>query len=274
VTEIVSGIGSMIGMSKVKQQVNTLIATSVYNRRREAEGLPVEQDTKHMIFVGNPGTGKTEIARSIAPLYKALGLVPSDKFVAPKKSELIGTHLGETQTLVQEQFDKARGGVLFIDEAYALVQGKDDMYGRQAVDTLLELMENHRDDTVVILAGYPKQMGEFLATNPGLESRFTTSIEFPDYSSKDLTKIAGLFFKKGDYKLDKRAAELVGSAVSELGEGNARNARNIVQAIRQAHVRRVANAEDADLTRITAEDVELGVAQYRAQRLRAANVNA
>jgi len=253
----------MIGMRDVSNQVDSLIAQGVYNRRREANGLPVTNGTKHMVFVGNPGTGKTEVARKIAPLYEALGLTPDDVFVAPKKSELIGSVLGETQKLIQEQFEKARGGVLFIDEAYALVEGKQDMYGKQAVNTLLELMENHRDDTVVILAGYPDEMAAFLDENPGMRSRIGTTINFPDYSDKDKYQIAGKFLHDEDYKTDEASWKLLRSAIRQYtSEGNARSVRNIVAKIKEAHVLRTAFDETADLTRITSDDVQMGVQQY------------
>ena len=254
-------------MKSVAKQIDSLIAESVYNKRREADGFPVSSDTKHMIFAGPSGTGKTDIAETIAPLYHALGLIPTDKFVAPSKSDLIGRHLGDTQAMVKEQFDKARGGVLFIDEAYDLVNGKDDMYGNQAVVTLLDLMEKHRDDTVVILAGYPEAMAEFLKTNQGLPSRFSTTINFPPYSDADLLKIAGVFFHKGDYKMEAGGAKALKQAIAEFGSGNARNVRNLVQKIVSAHKQRTAFDSEADLTRITADDVVNGIEAYRATRL-------
>lgn len=255
-------------MQAVSRQIDSLVAEGVMMRRRESQGYPVENESKHMIFAGPPGTGKTEVAREIAPLYKALGLTPTDKFVAPKKSELIGSALGETQLFVQKQFDKARGGVLFIDEAYALVEGKDDMYGKQAVSTLMELMENHRDDTVVILAGYPKEMSDFVDTNPGMESRIATTINFPAYSDKDLYRIAGVFFHKGKYRLEKGAALALRKAIAEYGDGNARKARNIASKIKSAQAQRIAFNEDADLSRITTADAIQGVAAYRESLLR------
>jgi replication-associated recombination protein RarA len=160
--------------------------------------------------------------------------------------------------------NQARGGVLFIDEAYSLIDGDQDMYGKTAVTLLMDLMEQHRDDTVVILAGYPNEMGKFLNSNPGLRSRFTTTINFPPYKNSDLYKIAGVFFNKGDYKLEKGAADALKAGIAEFGDGNARNVRNMVQKIRQAHKTRTAFDPESDLTRITAEDAQIGMERYRA----------
>jgi len=261
-------------MEPVVRQVDKLIARAINDRQREAAGLPVQPKTMHMVFTGDPGTGKTTVAKQFGPLYKALGLIPKGQFHEVKSSDLIGTHLGETQTKTQEAFDKARGGVLFIDEAYSLVHGDQDMYGHQAIDVLVAEMDKHRDDTVVILAGYPNEMKKLLATNPGLPSRLPTTIHFPKYTKADSVKIFRQFGREGQYALAPGAGEKINQALGEIDYGNAREIRNLYEQITHANAVRNAVHEQQSgkrpstgaLKRITPEDVEFGLAEYMSTR--------
>lgn len=259
----------MVGMESVASQVDGLIARVVNNQRREAEGLKSSKATNHLIFTGNPGTGKTTVAREIARAYHALGIVPKDKVVEAKRVDFVGGYAGQTALKTKALFEKARGGVLFIDEAYALKQGDGDSYGQEAVDTLLAEMENHRGDTVVILAGYPREMQQFLTTNPGLKSRLPQTIHFPDYNADSMRLIMRGMLKEGDHTLANGAAKpmrehLRAIAASE-SHGNARDLRNFYDRVVDAQSRRLAykpNPSRKDLQMILPEDVEAAIRAY------------
>lgn len=268
-------IESMIGMAPVLGQVDKLIARAISDQQRRDAGLPVEPRSMHMVFSGPPGTGKTSVAEQFGHIYKGLGLVPKGQFVQAKPSDLIGTHLGETQTKTQQTFDKARGGVLFIDEAYSIVHGDQDMYGHQAIDILVDQMEKHRDDTVVILAGYGPEMKKLIATNPGLASRLPTTIHFPAYTPADAKRIFKEGFgRKGQYTFAPGTDAKVTAAIGRIDHGNAREVRNLYEEIVGSVAARNAayQAEHGKrpstptLRRITPADVDAGLASYLATR--------
>jgi SpoVK/Ycf46/Vps4 family AAA+-type ATPase len=266
----------MIGMKSVSAQVSKLIARAISERQRMDAGLPVEPKTMHMVFTGAPGTGKTTVAEQFGNLYKGLGLVPEGQFIEAKANDLIGTHLGETQTKTQELFDRARGGVLFIDEAYSLVHGDQDMYGKQAVAVLVDEMEKHRNDTVVILAGYPAEMKTMIETNPGLPSRLPTTIHFPSYSHADAKRIFREGFgRKGRYTLAPGADAKISEALHQIDHGNAREVRNLFDEVTNSVAGRNAayqtergkRPSTQALSRITPADIDAGLAAYQAGRL-------
>lgn len=256
-----------VGMGPVKAKVNSLVADARYQAARKAEGLPVEPKSMHMMFSGNPGTGKTTTARDIAELYHALGLLPSDKVVEVTRSDLVAGYMGQTAPKTKQVLDKARGGVLFIDEAYNLSR---DGYGQEALETIMTEMENNRGSMVVIAAGYPREMRNMLTVNPGLRSRFPTRIDFPDYSTKEKREISSSMLGRGQYRLSRGAAGEMHRAVQTAsGTGNARDVRNLYDAVRSAHAERLLHVPKPtreQLSDITSADVKRGLAVYLAQR--------
>ena len=277
VAEVKSKIDSMVGLGRMKKEVNGLIFDAINDRQREEQGLPVTGRRMHMQFVGPSGTGKTTVANQIGPLYKALGLLPSGQVVSPSKTELIGTHLGDTQKNVRDQFMKARGGVLFIDEAYGLVNGEQDIYGHAAITELVELMEKYKDDTVVILAGYGPDMKKLMRTNSGLPSRMSTEIHFDPYNTDQLEQIFGLKAKEYQATFEPGAKPMIREALGTITNGNARDADNLFQSIRKAQAARNAVAQLADpkratpqvkeLRRMSKADVAAGVERWMATRV-------
>lgn len=250
-------LNDLIGLADVKREVRTLANLAKFMRLRREIGLARIASTHHLVFTGNPGTGKTTVARLIARLYHEVGLLPSDSVVEASRSDLVGRYVGHTSALTTEVFPSARGGVLFIDEAYALTtsdSGTD--FGREAVDTLVKLMEDHRDDTVVIVAGYPEQMHRFLDSNPGLRSRFKRTLHFDDYTDDELTSVFALMCANADLKASNEVLALVQTRfaleVRGDGFGNARLARTVLERAIEAHANRV-----AELASPSSEELQL-----------------
>jgi SpoVK/Ycf46/Vps4 family AAA+-type ATPase len=256
-----------VGMGPVKRKVESLVADARYQMARKQAGLPVEPKAMHMVFSGNPGTGKTTTARDIAEMYNALGLLPTKNVVEVTRGDLVAEYVGQTAKKTQDVLNKARGGVLFIDEAYNLAR---DAYGNEALEQIMTEMENNRGSMVVIAAGYPREMRDMINVNPGLRSRFPTRIDFPDYTVEEKRKISQGMVGQGQYKLSRGASGRLHRAVAEIGgSGNARDVRNLYDAIRTAHAERLATVPQPtrqQLSELTASDVRRGLADFQASR--------
>jgi len=230
---ILAELDALIGLVPVKAAVRRLIAVQLLNTERRNEGLPEVNASLHVVFTGNPGTGKTTIARIIARLYGSIGLVSRGHLVEVSRADLVAGYVGQTALKVQEVVERAVGGVLFIDEAYSLSTEGSGEFGAEAIAMLVKLMEDHRDDLAVIVAGYPEEMRQFIDSNPGLRSRFTHYIDFPDYSAPELILVFEGFAAVAKVRLGAGVPERLGHlfvAALEIGNfGNARYARSLFE---------------------------------------------
>lgn len=198
----------MIGLTSVKEQINHIITTDIVEKeRKKRKGNTYESGTMHMIFGGNPGTVKITVARLFAEIMKDEKVLSSGNFVEAGRAELVGNHVGATAPLVKKKFKEAQGGVLFIDEAYSLCDSYENGFGDEAINTLVQEMENHRDDVIVIFAGYPDQMQQFLDRNPGMPSRVAFHVEFEDYSIQELCDITRLILSRKQMMITNAAME-------------------------------------------------------------------
>jgi hypothetical protein len=234
--ELLAELDGLVGLDRVKADVRQLINFLKVQKLREEQGLKSLPASRHLVFYGNPGTGKTTVARLVAQIYRTLGVLRRGHLVEADRAGLVAGYVGQTAMKVRDVTTKALGGVLFIDEAYTLASGGENDFGREAVETLLKMMEDHRDDLVVIVAGYTGRMQEFLDSNPGLRSRFNKHIHFDDYGVEQLVKIFKTFCRKADFKLTEGAegelASVFGVLCASRDEtfGNARAARNLFEA--------------------------------------------
>ena len=262
--ELMEQLDSLVGLDTVKKEVKNLINLVKVRKLRQENDLPVPPMSFHMVFLGNPGTGKTTVARLISGLYAAIGVLSKGQLVEVDRSGLVAGYVGQTALKTQEVIQSALGGVLFIDEAYSLASGGENDYGREAIETLLKAMEDHRDDLVVIVAGYTGPMEKFIHSNPGLESRFNRYFFFPDYDGNQLTEIFRIQCKKNSYTLTPEADEAALKMFTRLYEerdenfGNGRDVRNCFEDMVVRQSNRVAALESPskeDLITVKPEDL-------------------
>ena len=263
--ELMEELEELVGLETVKKEVKNLMNLVKVRKLREANDLPVPPMSFHMVFLGNPGTGKTTVARLIGGLYAAIGVLSKGQLVEVDRSGLVAGYVGQTAIKTQEVIQSAMGGVLFIDEAYSLSSGGENDFGREAIETLLKAMEDHRDDLVVIVAGYTEPMESFIHSNPGLESRFNRYFFFPDYEGPQLMEMFRIRCRKNSYTLTPEAEERALAIFNELYEertenfGNGRDVRNFFEDMIVRQSNRVAAMENPtrdDLMAVVPADLE------------------
>lgn len=260
--ELLAELDELVGLDAVKAEVKRVTDLLVVQRLREERGLPTHPQSRHLVFTGNPGTGKTTVARLLAEIYRTLEVIEIGHLVETDRSRLVAGYVGQTAERTAKVIEEALDGVLLIDEAYALARGGDNDFGREAIDTLVKMMEDHRDRLVVIAAGYPDEMATLIGANPGLSSRFPRTIHFPDYTNDELVAILELLTEDRHYELDEEARLAArtwfASVPRDRGFGNGRLARNLLEAAIARHASRLVEVEepsDQELLTLTANDI-------------------
>lgn len=264
-------LDELIGLGTVKEEVRSLANFVKVQQQRKAKGLKTAKVSYHLVFYGSPGTGKTTVARIVGRIYKDLGVLKKGHTVETDRGGLVAKYMGQTALKTDTVIQQALHGVLFIDEAYALVpeDGNGADYGQEAISTLLKRMEDYRDSLVVIIAGYKNEMQRFIDSNPGLQSRFNRYIDFPDYTGAELTEIFKMYMKKNQYTLASGAEQFLRKefeyavAHKDRNFGNARFARNVFEKSIQQQANRLegrTNLSENELTELTVEDLKAGFA--------------
>lgn len=260
----------MIGLADIKQVVDEIIDSARIQKLRSEMGMDSYKTSLHMVFTGNPGSAKTTVARLITQIFTKEGILKTGNYVECGRADLVGRYVGWTAKTVRSKFREANGGVLFIDEAYSLVDGSNS-FGDEAINTIVQEMENHRDDVIVIFAGYPEKMKEFLDKNEGLRSRIAFHLDFPDYKADELVGILKLMAEKKGYKLsdeiEAKCQDIFEMAVNQKEFGNGRYARNLLEQAMMAQSRRITKEckgkkiTRKTLTTLKAEDFEVNASK-------------
>jgi Cdc6-like AAA superfamily ATPase len=261
--ELMKELDDLVGLDAVKREVKLVADLIQVQNLRKQRGLKVAENSRHLVFTGNPGTGKTTVARLLAQIYRTLGVVQRGHLIETDRAGLVAGFVGQTALQVKKVFESALGGVLLIDEAYALARGGDRDFGQEAIDTIVKLIEDHRDDIVVIAAGYPDEMDTFINSNPGLKSRFPKTIHFPDYTTDELIDIFKSLCEKSGYVCTDgargRIRAFFDAQPRDKGFGNGRLARNLFEAAVAGQATRVVGMKDptnAQLQSLTARDLD------------------
>ncbi len=261
--DLLRQLDALTGLSPVKAEVRQLIDMVRVEQMRRAAGLPVTPVSRHLVFTGNPGTGKTTVARLLGQLYAAIGVLRTGQLIETARSDLVAGYVGQTAIKTTGMVNKALGGILFIDEAYSLTRAEasGNDFGQEAVDTLVKLMEDHRDDLVVIVAGYGDEMARFISSNPGLPSRFPRTIHFPDYSTGELVTIFKGMCEHDRYQPSANAVDALRQYLTGLPRtrefGNGRLVRNLFEAALARQASRIVSSGSSDLTRLTINNLGL-----------------
>jgi SpoVK/Ycf46/Vps4 family AAA+-type ATPase len=260
--DVLAELDGLIGLSQVKAEVRRMTSMLTVQQLRAERGLPTIETSHHLVFTGNPGTGKTTVARLLSQIYRAVGVVSTGQLVETDRSKLVAGYVGQTALKTKEALDAALGGMLLIDEAYALARGGENDFGREAIDTLVKFMEDHRDDVAIVAAGYTEEMADFIDTNPGLKSRFTRTIHFPDYTDDELVAIFARLCAKHSYECSDDALattrHIIAAEPRTRGFGNARFVRNLFETAVAHQAMRVAPLADPSteqLTTLVAADI-------------------
>ncbi len=265
-------LNNLIGLNRVKLQVQELIDQYRVSEERKKRGIKTKEITKHMVFLGNPGTGKTTVANKLGKIFKEIGILSEGHVVYADRAQLVGKYVGETEKITSEKIAKARGGILFIDEAYALApkDGFEEDYGPKAIETLLTEMENHRDEFIVIAAGYPEEMTDFINSNPGLRSRFSNIIYFDDFTGEELYQIFQYMIHDRSFHIAEDAVSFVQDSLNAMYTkrdahfANAREVRNLIDRMDQKLSGRIAQSDlsklsDVELQTITYDDAKRAI---------------
>ena len=264
--ELMEQLNSLVGLESVKLEINNLIHLQELNRIRVERGMVSLPVSNHLVFYGNPGTGKTTVARLLSKIYCKIGILSKGHMIETDRSGIVAGYVGQTAIKTKEVIDSAMGGILFIDEAYTLVSNSENDYGREAIDTLLKAMEDNREDFIVIVAGYPDLMMEFIKSNPGLESRFNKYILFEDYSNDELFEIFKVVCKKNGYELSEEVENAVKETFADMytdrpdNFANGREVRNYFEKVVTNQANRLygkENITNEELAEIVKEDLKV-----------------
>jgi AAA+ superfamily predicted ATPase len=260
--ELLAELDELIGLDHVKEEIRRLTSLLRIQRIRVERDLPTVETSHHLVFTGNPGTGKTTVARLLSQIFRTLDVVTKGHLVETDRSQLVAGYVGQTAARTRAVLESALGGTVLIDEAYALARGGENDFGLEAIDTLVKFMEDHRDDVAVVAAGYPEEMRKLIEANPGLESRFTRTIDFPDYTDDELVAIFDSMSSKKRYHLDDESRRTLRALVAveprTRGFGNARFVRNVFEQAVSLQALRLATVEqptDEELTKLVAADI-------------------
>ena len=248
----------LVGLSPVKRRIREIAALLLVDKLRVEHGLGSETPTLHMSFTGNPGTGKTTVGMKMADILHRLGYIRSNHMVTVTRDDLVGQYIGHTAPKTKEALKKAMGGVLFIDEAYYLYRPENERdYGQEAIEILLQVMENRREDLVVILAGYADRMNRFFSSNPGFRSRIAHHVDFPDYTPDELSAIAALMLAEQNYRFSPEAAEAFKAYIQErMGQPHFANARSVRNALDRARLRQATRLFETADRQLTVDDLQ------------------